>query len=586
MNSMLRQHHLRMPDIKPFLRSFERHQPISQDDWAARESKLFTPGCLIFCLEPVAAPSGLSSFSKKGGEDTGETYRVKDLCLVVSTDDGQPMVVNITASAFEFRTLDSLMVEKARKSILDGRDFNYVSARPTVKLDRNQEKALYELASKYAQGGSRRSLTVDGSPLAEPVFALLAQLGANLATINPQSAKTVIDIGSICHMIITPEGRQEDKTKSLLRTSFNSIKAADLEQLANPNKSGATAAAEGLYNVDPAAVFFGEGADLGALASSAPPAPVFQFESDSAVSAEPVAAPVEPVRQAPPPPPLPMQPPAPFAPEPQAVQPEPMPPSPSLEAMPVAPTASFGNLTALPPAPPAPPKAEKMVAPEWFKLSHDLVPVSALGTASTASSASLTAASTLKEALAAPFEPEPKVDFASQFLSDYQAGHAGSSAIEYAEEQIQKERALQEQEEKIKQQKLKEYFGEEHYNTYISESKGPSAPPSPASLDAWDLKADEYITKPMSDPSDIATFDSEIFNEAARSTLEINPEAKPELIKALDAKVDLPPPAPDSWISYADQTVNQAISAKPGLQAGSQPQESALPQGDIETVAP
>jgi hypothetical protein len=54
-----------MPDIKAFLRSFERHLPTSQDEWAAKESKLFAPGCLIFCLEPVAAPAGLSSFSKK-----------------------------------------------------------------------------------------------------------------------------------------------------------------------------------------------------------------------------------------------------------------------------------------------------------------------------------------------------------------------------------------------------------------------------------------------------------------------------------------------------------------------------------------
>lgn len=296
MNSMLRQNNLRLPDIKPYLRSFERQQPISQEEWGARESKLFQPGCLIFCLEPAAAPSGLSSFSKKGEEAAGESYRVKDLCFVVSAEDGQTMVVNVTASAYEFRTLDSLMVEKARKSILDGRDFHYVAARPTQRLDKAKEKSLYEAAAKYAQGGARRSLTVEGSTLSEPVFALLRELGANLVTTNPQAGKTVVDIGQVCHMIITPEGRQEDKTKSLLRTNFAAIKAADLETLAGGGSVPQPAATnQGLYTEDPAALFYGQGADLGALASEPAPAPMLETPAPMLETPAPYIAPPKPL---------------------------------------------------------------------------------------------------------------------------------------------------------------------------------------------------------------------------------------------------------------------------------------------------
>ena len=560
MNSMLRQHHLRMPDIKPFLRSFERHLPTSQDEWAAKESKLFAPGCLIFCLEPVAAPAGLSSFSKKG-EESGETYRVKDFCVVVSSDDNVSMVVNITASAFEFRTLDSLMVEKARKSILDGRDFIYVSARPTQKLDKGGEKALYELASKYAQGGSRRSLTVEGSSMAEPAYALLAQLGANVATVNPQAAKTVIDIGTVCHMIITPEGRQEDKTKQLLRTSFNPNKAEDLGQAAQP-AAPVPNAAQGAYSTDPAAMFYGQGADLGAIVSAAPdpaelaaqaPAPApYQFEEQSlaptpATQAESGLGAI---------PELPsyvnMGGPAPFNPTSSLtnipsmdpnygqanMQPAPMPspisnatasqtnmqpapmPNPTasqagMSALPPAPlpnpTASQAGMSALPPAPyPASPTASqagmpsispvqarssqtnlpaaRMVAPEWYKLSHDLVPVGSLSTTTEPGPK-------LASALTAPFEPESKQDFASQFLSDFQQGLAGSEAVEFAEKQSLKEKFLKEEQEQGKAQRLRDYFGDEHYDKFIDEGASKSSTSDTSSTarpEKWELKESEY----------------------------------------------------------------------------------------------
>lgn len=62
---MLRQFNLRVSDIKPYMRGFERSKPTALNDWAAEDARSYEPGHLLFCLEPVAAPTGLSSFSKK-----------------------------------------------------------------------------------------------------------------------------------------------------------------------------------------------------------------------------------------------------------------------------------------------------------------------------------------------------------------------------------------------------------------------------------------------------------------------------------------------------------------------------------------
>ncbi|MBN8662671.1 MAG: hypothetical protein J0M35_20050, partial [Candidatus Obscuribacter phosphatis] len=575
MNSMLRQNNLRLPDIKPYLRSFERQQPISQEEWGARESKLFQPGCLIFCLEPAAAPSGLSSFSKKGEEAAGESYRVKDLCFVVSAEDGQTMVVNVTASAYEFRTLDSLMVEKARKSILDGRDFHYVAARPTQRLDKAKEKSLYEAAAKYAQGGARRSLTVEGSTLSEPVFALLRELGANLVTTNPQAGRTVVDIGQVCHMIITPEGRQEDKTKSLLRTNFAAIKAADLETLAGGGSAPQPAAAnQGLYTEDPAALFYGQGADLGALASEPAPAPMLETPAPMLETPAPM-----------------LETPAPYIAPPAPPEPEPIQPglsagsllSPAPAPIISSPTSSANKLAALAPQSLDEMRAEqvqntsseKLVAPEWFVLSHDLVPLSALEKPVSATN------SYVQEALAAPPEALPetpaanKEDFASQFLSDYSAGHAGSKAIEESERAIAAEREITAQEEAAKQKRLREYFGDEHFNTYISESK-PAALPQETGAEST----------PAGSP-ELATFDSDIFASAGRSTLETNPEAAlPEPPKEAEA-----PALPNSWMSYADKLEKEAptkgaFGFDSMITTGGDSPIPEKPTSDIETVAP
>jgi hypothetical protein len=219
MNQMLKQHHIRLQDLKSFLRGYGTNKPQTPEEWAANESKLFTPGMLIFCLDSIAAPPGLAQFSKKDAATDGETYRVKDMSVVVSMTDGKPLAVNITASAFDMRFLDQLMMEKARKAILDGRDFLYVSASTPAPLDLQQAQVLETLAtSQYSQGGSRRTLAGGEAGSQEPAQALLAALGVTISSGAP--GKHVLDIGNVCHLLFGPEGRQEDKNKVLMKTCF------------------------------------------------------------------------------------------------------------------------------------------------------------------------------------------------------------------------------------------------------------------------------------------------------------------------------------------------------------------------------
>lgn len=223
MNSMLRQHHIRLQDLQNYLRGYDSNKPQTPEDWAIQESKSFVPGMLVFCLDSIAAPPGLAQFSKKEPADQGETYRIKDMSVVVSMTDDKPLVVNITASAFDLRFLEQLLLEKARKAILDGRDFLYVSAAPAQALDAAQAKALENLATtSYRQGGSRRTLAAgDNSGAQEPAQALLSALGA---TINTGGVgKQVLDIGNVCHLLFAPEGRQEDKNKILMKSSFTPL---------------------------------------------------------------------------------------------------------------------------------------------------------------------------------------------------------------------------------------------------------------------------------------------------------------------------------------------------------------------------
>src|SRR6516162_10060823 len=227
MNSMLRQHHIRLQDLEGYLRGYDPTKPVPQDEWAKTESADFEPGMLVFCLDAVAAPpGGLASFGKKDSE-VGETFRVKDLCIVVGKENARPLVVSITASAYELRFLEALMLEKARKAILDARQFCYVTAKPSKPLTEAMLKEVEQLGNVYAQGGSRRSLTVESSGPMEPAVALLAALGVRLSV---PGGKQVLDIGSICHMLFASnEGRQqEDKNRTLIKSCFTPLSGGTL----------------------------------------------------------------------------------------------------------------------------------------------------------------------------------------------------------------------------------------------------------------------------------------------------------------------------------------------------------------------
>ena len=566
---MLRQHHLRIPDVKAYLRVFDKNKPSSPTDWAAQESMLYEPGYLIFCLEQVAAPAGLSTFSKKA-EEQGETFRVKDLCVVISKDEGQCMVVNVTASAFEFRVLDALMQEKATKAILDGKDFNYLACRPITRLGPSQVKALYQVGSNYAQGGRRRSLTVEGSALEEPVIALIGQLGARL---TPQVGKPVIDIGSVCHMIFTPEGRQDDRNKTLLKGCFAPLNAEELAL-------GELAVQHGIMTQQA----------INAEQAASPAA----FENNP-FKPTPEAAPI-------------VEPPvAEYA--PMAVAPPANPEQATFDIPPALQRLSYSNLQ-------LPPQSE-MLVPEYtqqptvastevsdfaFDSNASFVPSSpepapdfptAVAKASsryddtppwaTASADALTAVlmssdnrvdqqlTTVKMAVAwyemshathdapstatALLESDaPKEDFSAQFFSDYQQGFAGEAAINYAETEFEKEKRAREEFEAGKQQRLKEYFGDQHYDKFVKGDAAAETKPE-GNFDSWDLDPNAFAISPESTIKE-SDFDSDIFSNAARGTIETNPEAIMPPVAEEPVVAD-----PDSWMDYRPDAEPEAEAA-------------------------
>ena len=600
---MLRQHHLRIPDVKAYLRVFDKNKPSSPTEWAAQESMLYEPGYLIFCLEQVAAPAGLSSFSKKA-EDQGETFRVKDLCVVISKDEGQCMVVNVTASAYEFRVLDALMQEKATKAILDGKDFNYLACRPVTRLGANQVKALYQVGSNYAQGGSRRSLTVEGSTLEEPVIALLGQLGAK---ITPQVGKPVIDIGSVCHMIFTPEGRQDDRNKTILKSCFAPLNAEELAL-------GELAVQHGIMTQQ---AINAEQAASPAAFESNPFKPSPANEAAQAPAVEPQIAEYTP----------------------QVVAPPPVPEQPAFDMAPALQQLSYSNLQ-------LPPQAE-IVAPEYpqqpTSLSNDASefafeantafvpsspepapepPATPTRTAShyddtppwaTASADALTAIlmtgdhiridqqlTTVKMAAPwyemshdthdAPAESAtavldnnlPKEDFSAQFFNDYQQGFAGEAAINYAENEFEKEKRIKAEQEAGKQKRLKEYFGDEHYDKFVKgEAQTPAVPE--AKFDSWDLDPNAFAM-PVEPSVNNSDFNADIFSNAARGSIETNPDAIPPAVVEAPVVAD-----PDSWMDYkpdaepdieAESLAQVETSAPPVA-----PLAAAVPEATVEAVS-
>jgi hypothetical protein len=225
MSSMLSKNHVKYQDVAAYLRGYDRNTPESAEDWSKQQSAAFEPGMLMFCLEKVGAPTGLTV----GRSDNQDSYRVRDLCIVVGKDNGRALVVNITASAYELRFLEVLMFEKARKAILEEKDFLYVAVKPAQPITESKSHEIEQVGAIYAQGGSRRSLVVDANGPQEPAMALLSTLGANL--IPPGSVKQVLDIGNVCQMLFAAEGRQDDPNKALVKTCFSPI--ANTERLGN-----------------------------------------------------------------------------------------------------------------------------------------------------------------------------------------------------------------------------------------------------------------------------------------------------------------------------------------------------------------
>jgi hypothetical protein len=224
MHSMLRQHQIRAQDIKPYVRTYDRKNPVGADEWATQEGMIYGPGMLIFVLEPAKRPPGLTSFAKPQADAAPDLFRVKDLSCVVDKIENKSWVLNITPSAYELRFLDTLFREKAKKAIFDGLDLNFLIAKPRQELTENQLKELRQIANSYSDGGSRRSLVQDGAELEEPTRAILNFLGVDWSS---QPNKQVIEIGTICHMLFAPDPGQEDPLRQSIRSYFTAVMSSE-----------------------------------------------------------------------------------------------------------------------------------------------------------------------------------------------------------------------------------------------------------------------------------------------------------------------------------------------------------------------
>ena len=230
MHSMLRQNQVRQQDVKPYIRTFTRNNPMDLNEWAKEEGGLFEPGTLIFLLEPAKRPPGMSSFARGQAPGAGgaadaaqDGYRVKDMCVVVDKIDGKCWVLAISPSAFELRFIDTLFREKTQKAFLEGLDFQYLACAPRPVLNDQQQKELRQLSTLYSKSGSRRTIAQDGVGPEEPARAMLSFLGADLSSVGKQ----MIELGLICNLIFSPEGVQENKAQSQVKSCFSPILATD-----------------------------------------------------------------------------------------------------------------------------------------------------------------------------------------------------------------------------------------------------------------------------------------------------------------------------------------------------------------------
>jgi hypothetical protein len=228
MNVMNRQNNLRTQDVQQYLRGYDPGAPIAPEEWAKAEAARFEAGSMLFCLIAASAPGGMTSFTKRDAE-SGESFRVKELYIVIGQQEGKPLVTNITSTAFEQRFLEVLLKENAVKAILDGKPFQYVSAGPAAPMTEPIKKELEQLAAIYAQGGSRRSLAQEANGPLEPATALLAVLGVRLGA---PSGRQGVDIGSVCHMLFGTDGRHDERAKAMVKSCLSPLAGTSNEESA------------------------------------------------------------------------------------------------------------------------------------------------------------------------------------------------------------------------------------------------------------------------------------------------------------------------------------------------------------------
>ncbi len=239
MNSMLRQYQISKLDLADYLRSYDPSSRVEPEAWVKSTGTALEAGSVVFCLDNIAAgPTGDKTTAQ-------ETYKVKDLCTTVGKENGRALVLNITSGAFELRFIESLLVEKAKKSILAAKPFYYVIARLTKDLPEAAIKKVEQLGRTYAQGGSRRNLLSEKGGAEEPLAAFFSALGIELDF--PNGKKQLLDIGSICHMIFVNNGDHQDKNRSVLQDWFQ---AEPNEALPRSVSDGASRSASTGGNTD------------------------------------------------------------------------------------------------------------------------------------------------------------------------------------------------------------------------------------------------------------------------------------------------------------------------------------------------
>lgn len=219
MNSILRQGHVRSSDLRDYMRIYDSNTASAVSSWTKSAISDLSPGSLVFIVEPVSLPFGLMSFSNKDEEN----YRATDFAVVVRAEDSKLLVINVTSHTYELRFLEALIEERARKAVIEGKKFTFVTAKPAVPLVFARLQELERLSGVYAKGGTRRSFMSTDSQ-EEPAIGLLSVAGVQLNYVSVN--KQPIDIGSICSALFGSESKIPDSTRSQLKGNFIPVLAA------------------------------------------------------------------------------------------------------------------------------------------------------------------------------------------------------------------------------------------------------------------------------------------------------------------------------------------------------------------------